>query len=82
MLLKLSPEKPVLFSVLPNTYPNDWWWSGTTIRIRTISATPTMCHQAENRLSPAVIGTRSMFTSPAPSISTPYATKIQPTVFG
>ena len=36
--------KPELLIVFVNTYENDWWLSGTMIRIATMTTTPTMCH--------------------------------------
>ena len=42
--------KPELLTVSVNTNPTDWC-SGTIARITTMTATPTMCHQAEIVLS-------------------------------
>src|SRR5437764_10094153 len=50
-LVKLWPLKPDAFSVFVKTNDADWWWSGTMIKTSTITATPTMCHQAENEFS-------------------------------
>jgi hypothetical protein len=69
MLPQPVPEKPELLIVSVKTNPNDWWCSGTTIRIATTTSTPTMCHHAENVLMRAVIGTPNRFTSAAIAIT-------------
>jgi hypothetical protein len=46
---KFSPPlpKPVALTVSPKTYPSDWWSLGTTMRMMTMMATPSMCQYAE-----------------------------------
>src|SRR5687768_6623816 len=39
--------KPDAFTVSPNTYPSDWWLSGTRSSTPTMKRTPAMCQYAE-----------------------------------
>jgi hypothetical protein len=56
---------PVALTVSPKTYPNDWWLSGTTMRMPTITATPTMCQYADTVLRSDVIPTFSRLSTSA-----------------
>src|ERR671925_541840 len=81
-LEKFWPEKPELLIVSPKTKPTDWCRSGTTIRMTTMTSTPTMCQAAEMRFSIALKRTLNMFRVRCRATMALNVTKIQLVVFG